>query len=245
MRLFAAFLTTCLLSLQVVTAQSDQGFSGTWKFNATRSELRGLPAPPDPFLKVEKTGTTLTWSGSLQEGGDLATTWSYSLDGKPEKRQVGDTTTNTVTKWEGAALLVNTLVSGPQNYTVMERWTRSRDGNTLTVRQTIVRLGSESESVLIYDNARSAGVLQARQPERTATTQTIVTNAAQTSDAAADYAVEAGTRVLLRLTNSVNTKHTVAGDRIYLETVVPIFVNGRLVIPRGSYVLGTVIDAHQ
>jgi type IV secretion system protein VirB10 len=108
-----------------------------------------------------------------------------------------------------------------------------------------VRLGSESESVLIYDNARSAGVLQARQPERTATTQTIVTNAAQTSDAAADYAVEAGTRVLLRLTNSVNTKHTVAGDRIYLETVVPIFVNGRLVIPRGSYVLGTVIDAHQ
>src|SRR5260370_31134802 len=174
MRLFAAFLTTCLLSLQVVTAQSDQGFSGTWKFNATRSELRGLPAPPDPFLKVEKTGTTLTWSGSLQEGGDLATTWSYSLDGKPEKRQVGDTTTNTKTKWEGAALLVSTLVSGPQNYAVMERWTRSRDGNTLTIQRTIERIGSESESLLIYENPSARLASSTPPPERAITTQPLI-----------------------------------------------------------------------
>ena len=166
MRLFL-FLTTSFLTLQVVAGQPDRGFSGLWKFNPTRSEIKGLPVPPDPFLKVEQTATALTWSGSLQEVGEPATTWSYSLDGKPEKRQVGDSTTNTVTKWESAALLVNTLVSGPQNYTVMERWTRSRDGSTLTVRQTIVRLGNESESVLVYDNAASGGILQARQPEYT------------------------------------------------------------------------------
>jgi hypothetical protein len=244
MRLFFVFLTTSLLSLQVVTAQPDRGFSGTWKLNPTRSEIR-MPVPPDPFLKVEQTATALTWSGSLQEGGEPTATWRYSLAGQPEKRQVGDSTTNTVTKWEGAALLVNTLVSGPQSYTVMERWTRSRDGNTLTVRQTIVRLGNESESTLIYDKAALGAGLQARQPETLPVPKPLGSSPMQASDTAADYAVESGTRILLRLTNSVNTKHTVAGDRVYLETAVPIFVSGRLVIPRGSYVTGTVIDARQ
>ena len=241
---FVLIFTAFLLGVQIAAAQSEQGFSGLWKLNTARSEIRALPTPPDPFLKVEQTAATLTWSGSLQEGGAITNTWSYSLDGKPEKRQVGDSSANTVTKWEGAALLVNTLVNGPQNYTVMERWMRSRDGNTLTVRQTIVRLGNESESTLVYDNARSQGVLRVRQPE-TITALKPIDPKAPAPEAAPEYAVEAGTRVLLRLTNSVNTKHTVAGDRVYLETVVPIFVNERLVIPRGSYVTGTVLDSHQ
>src|SRR5580704_972863 len=60
---------------------------------------------------------------------------------------------------------------------------------------------------------------------------------------ASGYVVAAGTHVLLRLTNPVNTKRTAAGDRIYLETAVPVFVNGRLIIPVGSYVSGTVTDS--
>src|SRR3569623_2525864 len=58
-----------------------------------------------------------------------------------------------------------------------------------------------------------------------------------------EYVVPAGTHILLRLTNSVNTKSTVTGDRIYLETAVPVFINGRLIIPQGSYVNGRVADA--
>jgi hypothetical protein len=244
MRLFFVFLTTSFLSLQVAIAQSDRGFSGTWKLNPSRSEIH-MTVPPDPYLKVEQTATTLTWSASIEETGDVTTTFSYYLDGKPKKREVGDSTTNTVTKWEGAALLVNTIVSGPQNYTVMERWTRSREGNTLTVRQTIVRLGNETESTLVYDNAALGAGLQARQLETLSTPRPMATSPAQASDTATDYSVESGTRILLRLTNSVNTKHTVAGDRVYLETAVPIFVGGRQIIPRGSYVTGTVIDARQ
>jgi type IV secretion system protein VirB10 len=55
-----------------------------------------------------------------------------------------------------------------------------------------------------------------------------------------DYLVETGTKVPLSLINSVSTKHSAEGDRIYLETVFPILVNGRIVIPPGSYVAGTV-----
>src|SRR5918992_4582346 len=55
-----------------------------------------------------------------------------------------------------------------------------------------------------------------------------------------NFTVTPGTRVPLSLINSVSTKHAAEGDRVYLETVFPILVDGRIVIPPGSYVAGTV-----
>jgi type IV secretion system protein VirB10 len=55
-----------------------------------------------------------------------------------------------------------------------------------------------------------------------------------------EFVVESGTKIPLSLINSVSTKNSVPGDRIYLESVFPILVNGRIVIPPGSYVAGTV-----
>ncbi|MBZ5590727.1 MAG: hypothetical protein LAP39_00710 [Acidobacteriia bacterium] len=55
-----------------------------------------------------------------------------------------------------------------------------------------------------------------------------------------EFVVELGTKVPLTLINSVSTKHSVEGDRVYLQTVYPIMVSGRIVIPPGSYVAGTV-----
>src|SRR5262245_4765576 len=55
-----------------------------------------------------------------------------------------------------------------------------------------------------------------------------------------EYQIDTGTKVPLSLINSVSTKHTSEGDRVYLETVFPILVDGKIVIPPGSYVAGTV-----
>lgn len=49
-----------------------------------------------------------------------------------------------------------------------------------------------------------------------------------------------GTRIPLSLINSISTKQAAEGDRVYLESVFPILVNGRIAIPPGSYVMGTV-----
>ncbi|HLK63299.1 MAG TPA: hypothetical protein VKU19_07660 [Bryobacteraceae bacterium] len=57
---------------------------------------------------------------------------------------------------------------------------------------------------------------------------------------AGDYVVESGTKVPLSLINTISTKHSAAGDRVYLETNFPILSGGRIVIPVGSYVAGTV-----
>jgi hypothetical protein len=60
--------------------------------------------------------------------------------------------------------------------------------------------------------------------------------------APADFIVEKGTRVPLSLINSISTKHAAEGDRVYLESAFPILVSGRMVIPPGSYVSGTVTE---
>jgi hypothetical protein len=54
------------------------------------------------------------------------------------------------------------------------------------------------------------------------------------------YTIDSGTKVPLSLINSVSTKHTEKGDRVYLETAFPVLAKGRIVIPVGSWVMGTV-----
>jgi hypothetical protein len=57
-----------------------------------------------------------------------------------------------------------------------------------------------------------------------------------------EFVVAVGTRVPLSMINSVSTKTAVSGERVYLESVFPILVNGHVVIPPGSYVAGTVTE---
>jgi hypothetical protein len=56
----------------------------------------------------------------------------------------------------------------------------------------------------------------------------------------AEYTIAPGTKVPLSLINSISTKHSSAGDRVYLETSFPVLVGSRIVVPVGSYVAGTV-----
>jgi type IV secretion system protein VirB10 len=55
-----------------------------------------------------------------------------------------------------------------------------------------------------------------------------------------DYVIDPGTKIPLSLINSVSTKNSTEGDRVYLETVFPVVLRGKMVIPVGSYVAGTV-----
>lgn len=54
------------------------------------------------------------------------------------------------------------------------------------------------------------------------------------------YQVPAGTRIPLGLIKSISTRSAAPGDRVYLETLFPIVIDNKVVIPPGSHVLGTV-----
>lgn len=56
------------------------------------------------------------------------------------------------------------------------------------------------------------------------------------------YQVDPGTHILLNMINSVSTKQALVGDRIYLETAFPVITNGKIVVPQGSWVTGTVTE---
>jgi type IV secretion system protein VirB10 len=65
-------------------------------------------------------------------------------------------------------------------------------------------------------------------------------SAQEAAPAPAEFMLATGTRVPLSLINSISTRHSAEGDRVYLETVFPLLANGRIVVPVGSYVAGTV-----
>lgn len=54
--------------------------------------------------------------------------------------------------------------------------------------------------------------------------------------------VPAGTQLALVLQNSINTKTAQPGDAIYCETIYPVVVNNRILIPVGSFVRGEVTE---
>ncbi len=55
--------------------------------------------------------------------------------------------------------------------------------------------------------------------------------------------VPAGTRLPLVLRNGINTRTAKAGDSIYFETIFPIAVNNRIVIPIGSFLRGELLKS--
>jgi len=54
------------------------------------------------------------------------------------------------------------------------------------------------------------------------------------------FAVPAGTKVLLQLRSSVNSKSAKPGDGVYLASTFPVVVGNRVLIPAGVYVQGVV-----
>src|SRR5579871_3945700 len=60
-----------------------------------------------------------------------------------------------------------------------------------------------------------------------------------------NYIVPSGTRLPLILHNAVTTKNAKAGDPVYLETLFPVVIDNRILIPAGSYVQGEILEARR
>jgi len=58
--------------------------------------------------------------------------------------------------------------------------------------------------------------------------------------AASAAEIPAGTHVLLRMEHSVSSRTAKAGDGVHLRTSTPVSVDGRIVLPVGTWVSGTI-----
>ena len=225
-----------LLPLAMLWANdTSRDFSGKWMLDAQRSDARALPAPAGAWLTITEQGATIQCT-------EDNSTWSFRTDGSESHYRLNGSDVSSETKWEGSALLISALASGAQNYATRERWELSRDGSVLTITRTIQRGGSEQEATLIYTNADRPAAPLPRPGSGLAPAQGWRTRNAPPAAAAPEFVIDAGTRIPLSLVNSLSTKHSAEGDRVYLETVFPIMQKGRIVIPKGSYVSGTVTE---
>jgi type IV secretion system protein VirB10 len=244
------------LAAALLFADSGRDFSGQWSIDSNRSDLRHLSLPAARTLTVTQLpDVAIKCDATYVDGSSRR--WSYLLDGTETRVMAGDTTESSIVKWEGAALLVNTQVSGVRDYTVMDHWSVSNGGATLTIsRQVILREG-QLEGTLVYTRQMPGApeaaipvaapdsspepVARTAEPVEPAQPRELVKQPA--APPAGDFIVARGTHIGLSLRNALDTKHTKEGDHVYLETIAPISVGGRIVIPQGSFVNGTVTES--
>ena len=132
-------------------AACDPDFRGSWKLNEKRSDIRNAPRPHAAHLTIKPHGEGPHCSLEVLEN-ESGATWHVSTGDKENRDRFDDGTMNTKAKWEGSALLINSLVNGKtRSYTRMDRWRLSRDGATLRIVNTIVDRRGEIESVLVYE----------------------------------------------------------------------------------------------
>jgi hypothetical protein len=238
-------------ALPLRAADSERDFSGKWVLDQNASDTASL-GQIELSLNVSQGAAGILCSAGTAQ-------WSYALDGSETRKQFGDENRSSMTKWEGSALLVTTIVSGPRHYSIMERWQLSHTHNTLTITRQVVRADGESEGTLVF---RREGVPQATPPiaqpatsaadappagwRQTASaddgSQPVLAKRPEQS-AAADVTVPTGTRVLLSLIGELNTKYAKEGDHVYLRTAAPVAAGGHVVIPRDSDVEGVITRA--
>jgi hypothetical protein len=58
----------------------------------------------------------------------------------------------------------------------------------------------------------------------------------------ATLTVPAGTKLPLVLHNSITTRNAKPGDPVYLETLFPIVISNKILVPAGSYVQGEIVS---
>ena len=242
---FTSTLFIALVSLTAASAaDSDRDFSGKWLLNADHSDLHALRGDIYPVLVVEQR-SAIHCTATTAAGGQVE--WTYRLDGEDSKYKVGQDSMNSAVKWEGAALLINTLVNGAQSYTVMDRWTLSRDRTQLNIQRQVEGGPQMMEGYLIYRREGAPGAPPSStgtaimEPQGGAPLPTLVRRPeTPTTPPPTAFTIPAGTHILLTLTNPVSTRNSKDGDHVYLRTAVPVAQGGRVVIARGSYVQGSV-----
>lgn len=143
----------------VSVAQSRPDFSGSWKFNQSKS-TRGIAGntPNVPFpsqLVVKQTATELHLEGTSVRQAPVKAV--FKLDGSKVTIEAprGITETGEAT-FEGATLVVTTRrsFSSPAGETVVdfrEVWTLN--GNVLTIQKTRTTSGESDTETAVYDKA--------------------------------------------------------------------------------------------
>ncbi len=151
-------LTVALLGVllsaapRITQAQHVPNLSGTWVLQVDKSDFGPLPAPTsrtdvvdhqEPKLNIKRT--------TVQNGTEVVGNLVFVIDGTEYKNTMGPQQLASTLKWDGDVLVVTTNTSVAQgDITLLDRYSLSADGKTLTQDRTISVQGQSVGQKLVF-----------------------------------------------------------------------------------------------
>ena len=149
-----AFLPFALMGVVAgAPAHAKPNFSGDWKLNSAKSDFGPLPAPTTRTDKITHSDPTLKVSISASgQQGEMNYEMEYNTEGKETTNDLRGNPAKTTGKWDGDALLLDTKASfGGNDLELMDKWTLSEDGKTLTINRHIKAPQGELEQTIVLE----------------------------------------------------------------------------------------------
>jgi len=151
--LAAAFLIVAGSAAAALSMPTPPDFSGTWVLNIDHSDPGGERPPQSKVQIVEHKGTELVITiDEVDERGPVHGTARYTTDGQDCVNDVfGNPITSSIS-WEGAIMIMRTWGKfGDADITLLDRWSISPDGKTLTIARQFHGQGRVVDQTLVFD----------------------------------------------------------------------------------------------
>jgi len=160
-------LSVVLLSASILSAQTPN-LSGVWKLNAEKSKVNG-PAPTNYLMIVEQKDSKLTESiGVFGPRGEQRSSLTLNTDGKPSMNSSQGLPMRSTSSMEGSTLVVQSKIAGPRPASMVQKYTLSADGNTLTMEEVRTANGKDTPQTFVFEKQPDAAGEPLRKPEQIA-----------------------------------------------------------------------------
>jgi hypothetical protein len=127
-------------------------FSGTWVLNAERSEFAGENPPQSKVQRVEhKEGALVVTIDEISERGTVHGVSRYTTDGQDVVNDVLGNPMKSSIAWEGDVMIMRTWGRfGNLDIMLIDRWSLSPDGRTLTIARQFQGRGRVVDQTLVF-----------------------------------------------------------------------------------------------
>jgi len=141
MKIRLSLATATVLLAASVYAQGLPNYTGTWTFDAAKSDFGPIPPPESIVMVIDHKEPTLKVNVTQKTPmGEAANDSTYTTDGKDNinkmRSPAGEQDVKSTTKWNGKTLTTSrTIEAQGMTIGIDETWDLSADGKVLTINR--------------------------------------------------------------------------------------------------------------
>jgi hypothetical protein len=142
-----------LLALSLAFAAADKSdFSGTWVLDHAQSDFGVTSVPPLQTNVIEHKEPNIRMATTSKgDRGTHTTERSYITDGKEHTLDVGPGRAKSTSKWDGAKLVTQTKIEGPDGILeIDDLWELADGGKQMIIRRDFKGPQGEASQKLVY-----------------------------------------------------------------------------------------------